>query len=129
MNLHSTEKESKQSEGSLFKKDFDQLSAVKRSSPNCYVDWKVTLISLKAPVVHAVRGKEFVEYDKPFVLQPQLGKFARNVSISTTIIGSFSGLTPISNEKSASRQQSNGHGSASERASFLAQTYAGPLSS
>jgi hypothetical protein len=76
MNLHPTKKESKQSEGSLFKKDSDQLSAVKRSLPNCHVDWKVTL-------------------------QPQLGKFARNVSISTTIIGSFSSLTPISNGKSA----------------------------
>ena len=105
MNLHPAKKESKQSEGSLFKKDFDQLAAVKRSLPNCYLDWKVTRISLKAPVVHALRGKEFFEYDKPSVLQPQLGKFARNVSISTTIIGSFSGLTPISNEKSASRQE------------------------
>jgi hypothetical protein len=60
----------------------------------------VTRISLKAPVVHALRGKEFVEYDMPFVLQAQLAKFARNVSISTTIIGSFSCLTPISNESS-----------------------------
>jgi hypothetical protein len=100
MNLHLAKKESKQSEGSLFKKDFDQLSAVKRSLPNCYVDWKVTRISLKAPVVHALRGKEFAEYDMPFVLQAHLAKFARNVSISTTIIGSFSSLTPISNEKS-----------------------------
>ena len=100
----SDKKKSKQSEGSLFKKDSDQLSAVKRSLPNCYVDWKVTCISLEAAVVHALRGKEFVEYDKPFVLQPQLGKFARNVSISTTIIGSFSSLTPISNEKNVSTE-------------------------
>jgi hypothetical protein len=58
------------------------------------------------PGVHALRGKEFFEYDKPFVPQLQLGKFARNVSISTTIIGSFSGFTPISNEKPACRKGS-----------------------
>jgi hypothetical protein len=46
MNLHPTKKESKQGEGSLFKKDFDHFSEAKRTLPNCYVDWKVTCISL-----------------------------------------------------------------------------------
>jgi hypothetical protein len=45
VNLHPTKKESKQSEGSLFKRDSDQFSEVKRSLPNWYVDWKVTCIS------------------------------------------------------------------------------------
>ena len=46
MNLHPTKKRVKQSAGSLFKKDCDQFSAVKRSLRNRYVDWKVTCISL-----------------------------------------------------------------------------------